>query len=175
MARAAGRTRHGDILSASQQLRRLVDQGEIRDLVHRYCHAADQQDHEQLSTLFTADGALSFERSPLATPPSSSPLPPSAFVTYRGRADLRSMPRSPLPRGLHVTTNTVITFDGQDDATGLSYFVRLLTDDDGYRIGNAGLYRDRYRRTPAGWFIYQRTIHSLPPGGLPLELFAPSN
>ena len=158
----------GEAFSATpgqDAVRSLLDQQGIRDLVHRYCHAADQQDSERLIPLFTPDGELVFDES--RADPTAAPR----TVTYRGTSELQNMPKPALRRGLHVTSNTVITVSGDDEASGVSYFLRLSVEDDGgYRVGNTGVYRDEYQRSSNGWLFRRREIHSLPLGGLDAAL-----
>lgn len=147
---------------------RVADYQEICDLSYRYSHASDQKDYELLSEIFTPDGALAFVDE--WSDPGNDGL-----TVYRGTEGLRTMPKPPLPRGLHVATNVhVLLADEPDDATGLVSYVRLMAHDEGeYRIGSVGLYRDRYRRTSAGWRIAYREIRRLPPGGAPISWFSP--
>ena len=149
-----------------EQLRRLVDGEEIRGLSHRYSQAADLHDYELLSTLFTVDGAMSFER-PWANEGASQ------VTVYRGTEALRSMPKPPLHRGLHVVTNIHIAWGtGEDEARGAVYFVRLTPHaEGGFRVSNAGIYRDHYRRTHDGWAFALRDILPLPADGLPADAF----
>lgn len=150
-----------------ERLMRLLDHHEICELSHRYSRAADQQDYELLSTIFTPDGALCF-----AQPWSDESN--SRMTTYQGTQALREMPKPPLRRGLHVVANIQVAFGmGGDDAQGVVYFVRITPNaEGGFRVSNAGIYRDRYCRTRAGWAIARRDIDPLPADGLADDAFA---
>lgn len=152
--------------SSDRQLQRLVDGDDIRALSHRYAQAADLHDYSTMSALFTADGAMSFDR-PWAVDGESR------RTVYRGAEAIRAMPAPPLHRGLHVATNIHIVWaEGDDEATGAVYFVRLTPHaEGGLRISNAGVYRDRYQRTSDGWAFAWRDILPMPADGLPADAF----
>ncbi|WP_182481317.1 nuclear transport factor 2 family protein [Nocardioides immobilis] len=149
-----------------RRLEQCADQLEIHELSYRYAHASDQHDYELLSTVFTPDGVLTYENS------WTDPENPTVAI-FKGTESLRTMPKPPLSRGMHVATNIIVDF-GKDDATGSVYFVRLMADADrGHRVSSCGLYWDRYERTSDGWRIAYREVRPFPPSGATASWFLP--
>jgi ketosteroid isomerase-like protein len=120
----------------------------IRDLVARYAHAADRGRLDDLCALFDADGVLRIdEREPL--------VGPDAIRAFLGatQTSVRSETRSALIR--HHVSNLLITMEGCQSATGVSYFF-VVTE---RGPDHWGRYCDRYRPDGAGgWRFAERRV-----------------
>ena len=133
-----------------QQWRAAVDRQAIVDLTHAYCWALDDKDFEALRSVFTPDARAELGEG-----------------GQRGIDEIIERVSTALARFTatqHLVGSHLIELDG-DDATGRCYLqaqhVTAPADDADaqpthYLVG--ATYRDRYRRTEAGWRITQRAI-----------------
>ncbi len=58
----------------------------------------------------------------------------------------------------HLTTNILIEDETDDSASVISYLTLIVTDGNGTRLQAAGVYKDQFVRTDAGWQIQHRRI-----------------
>lgn len=58
----------------------------------------------------------------------------------------------------HLTTNILIEDETDDSAFVISYLTLIVTDENGTRLQAAGVYKDNFVRTDAGWQIHHRRI-----------------
>ena len=136
-------------MAMDEQLRRVADELEIRDVLARLAQGADDGDLKDYVQLFTEDGTWQG---------------PDGGV-HRGRADLLAGAQARRASGIqgpgantfHVVSNTVIDLDG-DTATGKSYYQYYGNTDGTPEIRRTGVYRDEFRRTPQGWKMHKRVI-----------------
>jgi 3-phenylpropionate/cinnamic acid dioxygenase small subunit len=80
---------------------------------------------------------------------------------HKGRAAIRAFIEAAQPpeaRGRHHVTNSLIEFDSDDTASAVSDYIWLGKAGDGYRIGSAGRYHDRFRRDGDNWIFTRRAI-----------------
>jgi hypothetical protein len=141
------------------------DEASLRSLSTAYAAAADARDGEWLASLFAEDGAL-------VVPNLPSDLRP--VVTRRGHdalAQVAEMLRR-YDRTFHLVTNHRFAVDG-DSASGevqcVAHHVSVTgapPGGDSVSAGPAGTdavwfirYRDRYRRSVAGWRFERRELH----------------
>jgi 3-phenylpropionate/cinnamic acid dioxygenase small subunit len=122
---------------------------DIRNLLGSYCEVMDAGDWHGLGALF-ADGVLTdgegreVARGAVAV----AQLYDAMVVLHDGS-----------PRTRHLTTNPVITVDG-DEATCRSSFAVLQQVGDGPLVPvAAGRYRDRFVRDDGGWRFAERAFH----------------
>jgi 3-phenylpropionate/cinnamic acid dioxygenase small subunit len=128
-------------------LQEISDRIEIDDLLTRYASALDAKDWDLWASCFTAD----------------------AFIDYNAAGGIKgSLPEvrkwlsevmAGFPMTQHLVTNKTVRVDG-DTATCRSYLFNPmgLPGDGGDLVlfFDGGYYRDKLRRTPAGWRIAER-------------------
>jgi hypothetical protein len=108
----------------------------------RYSHALDHGEVDEWLDCWTSDGYFErFDSEPRA----------------RGHAELAEMARALTIRGRHITSDYVVTVEG-DVATQRSYCLFVDVDKDCSAV-MFGTYRDRLRRTPDGWKFQERIFH----------------
>jgi len=146
---------------ASTDLSAVVDRQEITDILHRYAHALDARDWELLRTCFTEDAVADYL---------------DLGGVNEGVQAIVSLCRGAL-KGLdasqHLIGSPLVELDG-DSAKATCYLqaqhvFRGLPEGDHYLVG--GTYVDRVVRTPAGWRIAHRTLHTTWTHGNP-DVFA---
>jgi hypothetical protein len=143
------------VAAALSPLQRL----EIREACERlaldYAHFADNGQMDAWSRLFAEDGELHLF--------GQVHVGPAAIRAAVGDG------RPPEAFSLHVTTNHRIDITGEDAAEGTAYIIAFT----GERTPGApasvaqiapaavGVYRDAYRRTPAGWRFARRAFEPI--------------
>jgi uncharacterized protein (TIGR02246 family) len=122
----------------------MSDKDDIRELLARYCFHLDAGDFAAMADLFTPDGVWE-----------------TAFGTGTGRdgivAQAQSISTGERPRRVHLTTNIVITLDG-DTASAVSNWALIQNSPAGPSIGSGGAYRDRLVKSAGQWYFKHRTI-----------------
>ena len=122
---------------------------EVRNLLGRYCEVMDAADWDGLGALF-AHGRL--------TDGEGTEVAAGAEAVARLYAGLVLL-HDGSPRTRHLTTNPVITVNG-DVATCRSSFAVLQQVGDGpLQPVAAGRYRDSFRRTDGAWHFVERAFH----------------
>jgi uncharacterized protein (TIGR02246 family) len=129
------------------ELKRLVDENEIRSLAMRYAQAADRRDTEAFASLFTEDAAIVGPGIEIRTKAVIGTVPKSLEANYE--------------RTYHIVHNHLITV-GADEAQGEVYSQahHLNTQEDG-RVSDyimAITYRDRYVRQGGAWLFSFRDL-----------------
>ena len=129
------------------ELRRLLDRAEISEVQIRYATGTDSRDWELFRSCFTDEVEVDFSEG-FGQP--ATRMTADAWVA--GTA-----PRMESFKATqHMVTNHVITFDGDDHATCVSYvrashhLPNSLGDSDQTVYG---YYKNRFTRTPSGWRI----------------------
>jgi ketosteroid isomerase-like protein len=131
---------------------RLVSESEIRNLVARLGHLADDGDLAEYMSLLTEDATWGHA---------------GAGDTLRGHEELlagaqqrrRDGIQGPGTGTLHLNTTLWVAIDAPDQARAESYFLYLRTHGtDRPEIVRTGRYVDTLRRTERGWRLASRTI-----------------
>lgn len=136
---------------SDEELRRVVDRDEIRQLMYKYAHCWDNLDFHGWASCFTPDGEY-YEGG------GQYPI---------GYDELRSYAEETSPRvqgRFHLQMNQYVEVNG-DTANAHSYLfiVEKLTP------VRSGTYDDRVVRTDEGWKFSKRTVTCLYPSYLPIE------
>lgn len=123
----------------------LADKDAIRELLAVYCFHLDDGAFEQMAALFTEDGVWE-----------------TAFGTGTGRAGIVAQAQGiagsgPRPRRVHLTTNIVITLDG-DSARVQSNWVMFHNTPAGPGISSGGAYFDHVVKQDGRWLFRHRRI-----------------
>jgi hypothetical protein len=82
--------------------------------------------------------------------------PDGAYNAFGTEYDLSRFPAllAAAPRGQFIGNMPVVTFDGDDRASGMQHFVFIDQSTHAMRLG---WYNDEYRRTADGWRIHRRS------------------
>jgi uncharacterized protein (TIGR02246 family) len=135
----------------------LQDLEEIRQLLARYCHAADSGDCDSFVECFTEDAVVD-----------GNGVVNTGHEAIRKSCEAYSSITAATPMR-HVTVNIVIKVDG-DEARSDSYYL-LLAAGEQPAVLRTGTYRDRLRRVTGRWCISERI--ALSDGGALLSLAVP--
>ncbi len=128
----------------NDDVRRVIDQQAVNDLLVGYVLALDRRDWETVARCFASDAVFIHP---------AGRVEGADGIVGRARAAL-----DPLDASQHLLGSILVTVEG-DDAQATSYFhaqhVRAgAPGGDLYVI--AGTYRDRLRRDADGWAIFER-------------------
>lgn len=130
-----------------QRLRRLEDRAELQDLAVRYFIAADDDDYETLGGCFAADGAFSAGGFPGGS-------------TREEIVDFIRNDRQTMGTTVHTPHYSLLTFDGDDRATGV-VGAHLELARGGTTLFGAVRYYDTYVRTAGRWYIREREMRTV--------------
>ena len=126
----------------------LEEKDAIREVLAEYCFRLDGGDYDGMAALFTEDGTWD-----------------TAFGKATGReaiaalaGDIRARAGDQRPRGIHLVTNIVITFDGEAAADVRSNWTVVQNGADGPKIGSGGAYHDQMVRLGGRWLFRYRKI-----------------
>jgi 3-phenylpropionate/cinnamic acid dioxygenase small subunit len=141
------------------EIRRLSDELEIRNLVARLAHLADTGDLEkEYLPLFTEDAEWVF-------PGGADPAAGGAAVSGHEAILADRLQRrgsgfqGPGTNTRHLNTTLAVHVDGSDTAEAESYWLFVTgTGRAEPQISGIGCYLDTFRRTPAGWKLARRQI-----------------
>jgi ketosteroid isomerase-like protein len=139
--------------STDEAVARLIAESEIRNLVARLAHLADDGDleHEYLP-LFTEDASWGIVGTDMTANGHAEIL---AAAQDRRRSGIQG-PGSGLR---HINTTLWVSVDTPDDAHAESYFVAISTKSpDGLALRSTARYVDTFRRTSDGWRLADRSI-----------------
>ena len=133
------------------------DAGDIRTLLARLAHVADQGDVDEYLTLFTPDAVWSMPEIPQTGVPASE---------RRGLAEIEAGVRERRDSGVqgpgtntaHLVTTTAVRFETADVAVADSTWMFLVDTLAAPRIASFGRYTDTLRRTGDGWRLARREI-----------------
>ena len=135
---------------SADELRRLRDEREITDVLYNYCRGVDAIDAQLLATVFAEDCVVDYG--------------PAMGGPRQGRESIVSGLVTGLPRYAgthHQVSNVQLCLDGPDAASGIAYVTAWHRFDDGRPDAVFyGQYHDRFVRTPDGWRIAERILHS---------------
>jgi len=127
----------------------MSDQEEIRNLIARYSHCADDSDYEGYQSLFTRDGCLI--ENGVAVPRSRLPTLMRIYDKVK-----REQPQ-PFG-GKHLQINTTIEVDGDRGRAVTDLLSVQLRPDTGWTIGGNGRYTDELAREDGRWRFRSRTV-----------------
>ena len=141
-------------------LRRLAvleDERAILETLYRYGHTIDHGPDEEWLDCFTTDGVWD-------SIPGPELGPAARRITCRGRAELAAFiaghTHAPQRWHKHLLAEPQISLTG-DEATVLSYWVRIDSYDEGIYMRGFGRYRDRLVRCDDGrWRFAERVIEA---------------
>jgi ketosteroid isomerase-like protein len=136
-------------MGLDEQLQRVADELEIRNLIHRLAQLADDGQLEEYIQLFTEDAVWEG----------------AGYPARRGHADILTGARERRASGIagpgthtrHVVANSVIQLQG-DAARATSVFHFYGNTDATPELRILGVYNDELRRTPKGWKLARRSI-----------------
>lgn len=129
-------------------LQHLLDQQAIRDIEARYCEAIDEYDLDEVLALFTEDCITDY-----------GPGRGGAEVgTAAMRRRWENQPAGSGSKSTHHQLGQVRIELAGDEAACVSYCTANHERRNGERITFRFQYRDRLRRTPAGWRISHRKL-----------------
>ncbi len=130
-------TDHADTLHG------LLDRTRIADVIHAYCLHFDRAEPEAVADLFTDDAVVDYGPEFPAMTGREAILPAvAAGLATRFAATS------------HHVSNIMVTFDGPDRASSISYVYAWHRYRDGSRDGELwAQYHHDFRRTPRGWKI----------------------
>lgn len=132
--------REGDV-----ELSRLADRIAINELTARYNQAADDADEAAYTACWVADGVL------------ESP----GLGSFRGPDELAAVAKGLGPSTVHLTTDSIITIDGDTAQQRCRLLLcRKTADHAEFSVVSTGRYEDSLVRTPAGWRFARRVMLS---------------
>ena len=137
----------------SDALERLQAESDIRNIVARLGHLADDGDLAEYITLFTPDASWVMEGFDDVPTGRDALL---AAASQR-RADGVQGPGSGTR---HLNTTLWVRIDSSEEAYAESYFVFIDTNTDPVEVKLTGRYRDSFRLTADGWKLHQRVINT---------------
>jgi 3-phenylpropionate/cinnamic acid dioxygenase small subunit len=128
----------------------MMDELDIRNVIHRLAQLADEGTLEDYAALFTDDAVWDAG---------------AAFGVRKGKADIIAGGRERRANGLagpgthkrHVITTTAVQIEG-DRAHARSYMLFYVDCDTAPRVGTVTVYQDEFHRTPSGWKLAHRSI-----------------
>ena len=133
-------------------LERLLAENEVRNVVARVAHLADDGDLAEYLSWFTPDASWGIAGSGAMIVGHDALL---AGAMQR-RADGIQGPGSGTR---HINTTLWVSVDSADEASAGSYYLFLDTGTDPATVRTSGRYEDRFRRTVDGWKLASRAIH----------------
>ena len=147
-------------------LREIRDRIEIEELLHLYAEMVDRREWHKMDQVFALEATIDY------TSTGGQKGPFRETLAWLDRA-LESWPIN-----LHVVSNLIIEFDGDEARTRCYYHApmgRNTPDGRQFVITNGGRYLDRLVRTADGWRIVERVCdQTLQDGSLPEGYEIPS-
>lgn len=130
-------------MTLEQRLDRIESRLAILDLVAAYCHGADGRDEQLFRSVWHDDAVW------LAAPHRFVGLGEIVAAVARQWDAFASMH--------HSTSNSVVRFVSDDEATGRHDVLTLTVFADGRRLLSTGQYVDRYTRRDGRWALAERS------------------
>jgi hypothetical protein len=128
---------------------KLAAECEIRNLVARLAHLADDGNLEEYLQLFTEDGSWSHA--------GETPLVGRAAIREGAERRISESVQGPGSGTRHLNTTLYVEVEGATDARAVSYYLYLGTHG-GVAPLKTGRYLDQFRRTEAGWKLASRVL-----------------
>ena len=137
-------------MANDEMLRRVADELEIRNLLARLAHLADDGDLDEYIQLFTDDARWDAG---------------AAFGCKVGHEEIRAGvverrstgTAGPGSHSRHVITTSAVEVAG-DRATGCSIFHFYVNTNEAPQLALLGVYEDEFARTDRGWCLAHRKI-----------------
>lgn len=146
-------TQSSELVAAlAERVQLLEDQADIYRLVFGWGAAADTGDSQAAAGLWTDDGVLEVEGSPLEGR--------SAIFDMIGSEGQQSLVRQGCA---HVQGFPVVDIDG-DKATATNYSRVFLHSEEGYGVWRVTANNWEFRRTADGWRVTRRAAHVIDGG-----------
>jgi len=123
----------------------------IENLIYTYAERLDAGDLEGTARLFA--------NAEIVAPAEESVVRGYEEVLAMFRNATRIYADTGTPRTRHITTNVIVEPRGDEAAARSSFTVVQGTADFPLQPIVVGRYRDRFRRTPAGWEFARREMH----------------
>jgi hypothetical protein len=142
-----------------QAIQRLLDEAEIRRVLHRYCRGMDRSDAETMSSIYH-DDAMDFHGSGTRL---GKEFGAHAVARDRTSAKFATM---------HFMGETTFAWDGEDAVHTESYVraTHVAKLDENWKLELfLGRYLDRFERRDGGWLIAQRVTLRDFMGVIPIE------
>lgn len=133
-----------------RELREYMDKAAIKDVMARYSITVDSGDIHGFGDVFTEDAVWQW---------------PALGLRYIGRAAMRDLAAAiaeHLPGGQHVTSNHVITLDG-DHARAICELTCFISRPDKIHTVLQGFYRDHFKKEQNRWYIFRREVEVMNP------------
>ena len=128
----------------------LLDRQAIADLIHAYCYHFDQNEPTQVAALFTADATVDYG-------PEAATIVGTAAIASTIAVGLEQT----FAATSHHVSNIQLTFDGPDQARGVTYLYAW------HRYRNSApdgelwaRYHHRFVRTEDGWRIAELVLRA---------------
>ena len=138
-------------MAEDHDTQRISDELEIRNLLARLAHLADDGELEESMQLYTEDavweGAAGFAR-----------LEGHADILAGARERRGSGITGPGAHSRHILTTIDVQVDGSDRARSKSCFMFSADTDTSPSLQAMGVYEDEHRRTADGWKLAHRSI-----------------
>ena len=137
-------------MGLEEQVRATADELEIRNLLARLAHLADDGELEEYIQLFSDDASWGGGGQPLRKG--------HAEILAGARERRATGLAGPGSHTLHVLATTAVQLDGES-ASARSIF-HFYTDTNAVPVLRIiGVYDDGFQRTPRGWKLSSRVIH----------------
>ncbi len=131
-------------------VQQLLDRREIEDLIHAYCFHFDRNEPEAVAALFTADAVVDYG-------PEAETIVGAAHI---GSTIAVGLAKTFAATSHHVS-NIRLSFQGADEATGVTYLYAWHRYIDGSPDGELwGRYLHRFVRGDDGWRIAELTLQA---------------
>lgn len=129
----------------------MADRSAIENTLANWAYGYDAREPERMERCFTPDSDLVMDIGGAET-----------MGPYTGREEVMKHFTDhhaiQTDQRRHLTTNILIEEETDDTASVISYLTLIVTDGDGTRLQAAGVYKDQFVRTEAGWQIQHRRI-----------------
>jgi uncharacterized protein (TIGR02246 family) len=138
------------MLDFERKLREYMDKAAIMDVLARYAVTVDSGDIQGFGDVFTEDVVWQW---------------PALGLKYEGRAAMRELAAAIaryLPGGQHVTSNHVITLDG-DKARAVCELTCFISRPEKIHTVLQGFYRDELKNEDGRWYICRRDVDVMNP------------
>ena len=136
-------------MTGGDELARIRDELEIRNLIARVAQLADYGDVEEYASLFTEDGSWEFP---------GAPLHGRAGILAGARERRRQQVTGPGSATRHLITTVAVRVEDATTAVADSYFQFWRDTATSPALFNMGHYHDVLRREDGAWRIARREI-----------------
>lgn len=146
----------------SEDLRRLSDENEIRNLVARLAHMADLAPTlDEYLDCFTDDAVWEYSEASRATVTDGRPglrVAGRAVIADDRQRLRRDRFQGPGTNTFHVNTTLTVRILDADNAEAESYWLFIDGKGGNPQVRKIGRYHDRFRRIGGGWKLARREV-----------------